>query len=150
MTDARTFYDQRAPFRLQESRRAYPQLLQRYYSFFVPQGQRVMELGCGIGDLLAAMKPARGLGADISPAMIDLARQRHPELEFQAADAATVPGDEKFDYILMADLINDVPDVQKLLESAQRHSYQHTRLVLNFFNFFWRPILAGAEKLGAK
>ncbi|PYI88665.1 MAG: glycosyl transferase [Verrucomicrobia bacterium] len=150
MTDARTFYDQRAPFRPQESNRAYPQLLKGYYSFFVPPGQRVLELGCGIGDLLAAVRPVRGVGVDISPAMIGQAGPRHPGLEFRSADAADAPGDEKFDYILMSDLINDLPDVQKLFENTHRHSYQHTRLVLNFFNNFWRPILAVAEKIGAK
>jgi len=36
MSDGRTFYDQRAPFRLRESQRAYHQLLKSYYSFLVP------------------------------------------------------------------------------------------------------------------
>lgn len=150
MTDRRMFYEQRAPFRLIEGGRAYHQLLKTYFAFYVPPTARVLELGCGLGDLLAAVQPARGVGVDFSHAMIDLARQRHPELEFHVADAAEFSGDEKFDYIIVSDLVNDCPDVQKLFEQIQRYSYQHTRLVLNFFNNFWRPILAVAEKLGAK
>ncbi len=150
MTDRRAFYDQRAPFRPRECGRAYHHLLNAYYAFFVPPGLRILELGCGLGDLLAAVKPARGVGVDFSPAMVDLARQRHPDLEFHVADAAEFSTDEKFDYILLSDLLNDVPDVQHLFERVQRHACQHTRLVLNFFNYFWRPVLTLAEKLGAK
>ena len=150
MTDGRTFYDQRAPFRLRESQRAYHQLLKKYYAFLVPPGLRVLELGCGLGDLLAATQPARGVGVDFSPAIIELARQRHPRLEFQVAEATNLAGDEKYDYVILSELLNDLADVQKLFDQIHRHCYQHTRLVLNFFNNFWRPILFAAQTIGAK
>jgi SAM-dependent methyltransferase len=150
MTDARAFFDRRAATRVAESGRAYHELLQRCYSFFVPPGSRVLELGCGLGDLLAAVKPARGVGVDFSPATIALGRQRHPDLEFHEAEAESYASDERFDYIIVSDLINSVPDVQRLFDQARRLSFQHTRLVLNFFNNLWRPILGVAERLGFK
>ena len=119
MIDRRAFYDQRAAFRVRETGRYYQQLLRKQYAFWVPPGLRVLEVGCGLGDLLAAVKPARGVGVDFSPAMIALARQRHPELEFQVADAAEWAAAEKFDYILLADLVNDLPDVQAVFERLQ-------------------------------
>ena len=79
MTDRRAFYEQRAAFRPRESDRFYQRLLRRYYAFLVPPDARVLEVGCGLGDLLAAVKPARGVGVDFSRKMIELARQRHPE-----------------------------------------------------------------------
>jgi SAM-dependent methyltransferase len=150
MTDRRAFYDSRAPHRLHEGQRYYHQLLQKYFRFLVPRGARVLELGCGVGDLLAAVEPARGVGVDFSPEMIRLARQRHPQLEFQVADAATFHSSESFDYILLSDLVNDLPDVQQVLESTRKLAQARTRLVLNFFNFVWRPVLAAAERLDAK
>lgn len=150
MSDRSRFYDQRASHRPREIRRAYHRLLQRYYAFLVPPGVRVLELGCGLGDLLAAVQPARGVGVDFSPPMLELARQRHASLAFIHAPAEEVPSDEKFDYILMSDLVNDALDVQTLFEQAQRHAFQDTRLVLNFFNNLWRPILKAAEWFGAK
>lgn len=150
MTDRRAFYDSRAACRPRESERFYHRLLKRHYAFLVPPGRRVLELGCGLGDLLAAVRPARGLGVDFSPAMIDLASKRHPDLEFQAADALEWSGRETFDYILLSDLVNDVPDVQAILDRLHRVSGPDTRLVVNFFNNLWRPVLALAEKLGAK
>ena len=59
----------------------------RYYRFLVPDGLSVLELGCGTGDLLAALNPSRGLGIDFSPEMIRRAQERHPELEFRETDA---------------------------------------------------------------
>jgi SAM-dependent methyltransferase len=150
MTDARALFDRRASARAKESGGAYHQLLQRYYSFLIPPGSRVLELGCGLGDLLAAVKPERGVGVDFSPATVVLARERHPELEFYEAAAESFASEERFDYIILSDLINSVPDVQRLIDQAQRLSFQHTRLVLNFFNNLWRPLLALGEKLGFK
>jgi SAM-dependent methyltransferase len=150
MFDRRAFYDQRAGFRVGETGRYYQHLLRRQYAFWVPPGLRVLEVGCGLGDLLAAVKPARGVGLDFSLAMIALARQRHPELDFQAVDAAEVSAAEKFDYILLADLVNDLPDVQAVFERLQCAAHTRTRLVVSFFNNLWRPVLNLAAKLGLK
>ncbi len=150
MTDRRAFYDGRAALRLRESERFYHQLLKRYYAFLVPPDRRVLEVGCGLGDLLAVARPARGLGVDFSPAVVDLARQRHPDLEFQVADALEFSAGETFDYILLSDLVNDLPDVQAVLTRLQEVSCPETRLAVNFYNNLWRPVLALAEMIGAK
>ena len=150
MIDRSGFYEKLAQFRPRESRRCYQQLLRRYYGFLVPPGLKVLELGCGLGDLLAAVRPARGVGIDFSPSMIALARQRHPGIEFQIGDALQFSSNEPFDYILLSDLVNDLPDVQKAFEQLHAAATPRTRLVLNFFSNLWRPILQAAEKLGLK
>ena len=150
MIDRLRFYEQRAPFRPRESSRHYQQLLRKFYAFLVPPGLRVLELGCGIGDLLAAVKPGRGVGVDFSPTMINLARQRHPTLDFRIADALEFRANEEFDYILLSDLVNDLPDVQMLFERLVSSATSRTRLVLNFFSNLWRPILNATERLGLK
>jgi len=150
MIDRRAFYDARARFRPREGVRAYQRLLHRYYAFLVPPGAKVLEVGCSLGDLLVAVKPARGVGVDFSPKMIELARERHPEFEFCTVDAAEFSAQEHFDYMLLSDLVNDLPDVQAVLERLRAVAHPHTRLVLNFFNNLWRPLLMAGEKLGLK
>ncbi|MGO8925437.1 MAG: hypothetical protein ACLQU3_00735 [Limisphaerales bacterium] len=70
MIDRRAFYDQRAALRVREAPRHCQQLIRKQFACWAPPGLRVLEVGCGLGDLLAAVKPARGPGLDFSPAMI--------------------------------------------------------------------------------
>jgi SAM-dependent methyltransferase len=150
MLDHQTFYEKRAASRRKELARFYQTLVQRYYKFLVPPGRKVLELGCSSGELLAAVEPAEGIGVDFSPTIIALARQHHSKLRFEVADVARYSGPEKFDYVLMSDLVNDLPDVQDLLARAHQFATPQTRLVFNFFNNLWRQILGFAEKIGAK
>ena len=150
MIDRRAFHEQLAPELPRASRRFYHRLLEKYFSFLIPPGQRVLELGCGLGDLLAAVRPERGVGVDFSPATLALAAERHPEFKFHEADAAQFRGTERFDYIILSDLVNDLPDVQAVLQNLHHSAFQHTRLVINFHNNLWRPLLALAERFKAK
>ena len=65
-------------------------------------------------DLLAAVRPACGVGVDFSAAMIALARKGILS-EFHIADAASFSLDEPFDHILLSDLVNDLADVAALV-----------------------------------
>jgi ubiquinone/menaquinone biosynthesis C-methylase UbiE len=150
MLNRREFYDARAHARPRETSRHYNELVRRYFAFLVPPAVRVLEVGCGIGDLLAAVKPSQGVGIDFSPKMIEVARQRHPNLEFHVAEAEVFTAQEPFDYIILSDLVNDLPDVQTVLEQLQKVSHSRTRIVVNFFNNVWRPVLAIAEGMGEK
>ena len=57
----------------------------KYYRFLVSEGLSILELGCGTGDLLQALKPRRGVGVDFSGEMIRKAGERFPDLEFREA-----------------------------------------------------------------
>ena len=72
--------------------RAYYEDQARYFRFLVPKGSRVLEIGSGLGTLLASVKPARGVSIDLSPEMVKEAVRRHPRLEFQVGDAETLAG----------------------------------------------------------
>ncbi len=129
----------------------YHQLLARYYQFLVPPGLKILELGCGHGDLLAALNPSVGVGLDFSKNMIRTAAKKHPELLFIQADAHEIPLKEKFDVIILSDLVNDLRDVQILLENLHPVCHKGTRVILNCYNNLWRIPLSGAKfmKLGA-
>ena len=134
--------------RWQRLRRFYRNRLIEVYRFLVPPGARVLELGSGEGDLLAALRPSRGVGVDISPAMLDRARARHPDLEFVATDAHAFQSQELFDYILLSDLVNELWDVQQVIEVVARHAHASTRVILNTYSRLWELPRWIAEKLG--
>ena len=76
----------------------YHHRLQEIYQFLIVPGQRVLEIGCGKGDLLAAVKPSIGVGVDFSGEMLTRARQRHPDLRFIHADAQDIHLEEEFEH----------------------------------------------------
>lgn len=114
----------------------------------IPQGSTVLEIGCGNGDMLAALAPSVGVGIDISAKMIETAKQRHPELTFLQMDAHLAAFDQKFDFIVLSDLINDVWDLQTILERIKSFSTPQTRVLINFFNRIYQPIIAVTSLLG--
>ena len=127
----------------------YHRRLLEIYKFLVPSGQRVLEVGCGRGDLLAALQPSQGTGVDFSAEMIHRATQRHPQLSFQSADAHDLSGlKDRFDVIVLSDLVNDLWDVQKVFDEIARLSQPHTRIILNSYSRVWEFPLTVAEKLG--
>lgn len=126
----------------------YHRRLTQVYQLLVAPGQRVIEIGCGRGDLLAALKPARGIGVDFSGEMIKRGRQRHPQLCFVQADAHALSLDEKFDVIILSDVLNDLWDVQTVFGHLAQLATRRTRLILNSYSRLWELPLAAAERLG--
>ncbi len=125
-----------------------------YLRFLIPKHARVLEIGCGIGDTLAALEPSFGLGIDFSPSLIDEARKRHPGLTFKVGDVedpATIAAiGEKFDYILVLDTIGSLDDIQKFFEQLHPLCTRETRVVIGYFSHLWRPILKLAERTGQR
>jgi SAM-dependent methyltransferase len=119
--------------------------------FYIPEGARVLEIGSGTGDLLAATRPHRGVGIDISSEMVRLARAKHPDLEFRcmAAERLDLEG-EKFDYIVLSDMVGFLYDIRLVFERLRSVSHPRTRIVIHWYSLLWQPVLSLAEKLGQK
>ncbi len=128
--------------------RFYQQKLAEYYRFFIPPGLRVLELGCGRGDLLAALEPSYGVGIDFSGQMLKQANAHYPSLHFVQGDAHALPMGTHFDVVILSDLVNDLWDVQQMLEGLQRVCQPHTRIILNTFSYLWEAPLTLAQRAG--
>jgi SAM-dependent methyltransferase len=126
----------------------YHDRLEQVYRHLVPVGSSVIELGSGDGDLLAALEPKRGVGVDFSPQNVELARSRHPDLEFVEADVHELEMSETFDYVVISDLVNDLWDIQNVLEQVTKLCRPDTRIILNFFNKLWQAPLGLARSTG--
>jgi SAM-dependent methyltransferase len=128
----------------------YHRRLREIHRHVIPAGSSVLELGCGRGDLLAAVEPSRGVGVDFSARQIEAARQRHPGLTFIAAeaDAAIAELEGAFDYIIVSDLLNDLWDVERTLRALHRLTHPGTRLVITSHSRLWQLPLGAARRLG--
>lgn len=125
--------------------------LTRLCRAIVPKGQRVLELGCATGDLLAALEPSVGVGVDLSPQMAALAARKYPGLRFVVADLdQELPVDGPFDYIVAANLVGHLSDIWASVRRVQAVLQPGTRLVVISYNHLWEPVLRLAERLGLK
>ncbi len=124
----------------------YHRLLERNYRFLVAPGRRVLEIGCGRGDLLAALQPSEGTGVDFSGEMVQRARARHPGLTFVQQDAHHLDLKGTYDVIILSDLLNDLWDIQAVLEEVARYTTPRSRIVINSYSRLWESLLDLAEK----
>lgn len=128
--------------------RWYHRRLEQIYRFLVPPGLRVLELGSGTGDLLAALQPAHGVGLDFSEQVVQRARSAHPGLHFELADVHDLSAlGGRFDAILLSDLVHELWDVQQVLESLKPLCTPRTRILLNFYSRVWEFPLALTQRL---
>lgn len=134
---------------IRKSRHYYNDLI-RFYRFNIPEGSRVLEIGCGTGFLLNSVKPAYGVGIDISPVMIEIARKNYPHLIFETQDAANLSLSDVFDYIIISDTLGYLEDIQAVFSSLKSVTGTNTRIIINYQNFLWEPFLVVAQKLGLK
>ncbi len=120
----------------------------------VPSPGRVLEIGCGLGQNLAALAPEYGLGVDLSPETVEAARHLHPaseypHLEFRclsALDCTQIEG--PFDTILLVNSTTEIADLVRAFEVIRGLCGPQTRIVQVSYNYFLAPLLKLAARLG--
>src|SRR5262249_44592677 len=126
----------------------------RYMGFIVRPGSRVLDLGCGTGELLASLAPSHGVGIDFSTRMIEEARRNHPNLCFIEGDAENpevLAGiDRPFDYIIISDTIGMFDDIEEALKGLHRLCTPQTRVVIAYYSPLWEPLIRLATALGRR
>jgi ubiquinone/menaquinone biosynthesis C-methylase UbiE len=121
----------------------------KFMRFLIPPGKRVLELGCGSGNLLAALKPSYGVGVDFGAATLAKAKASYPELQFVVGDVedpATLSSIEgPFDYIVIADTIGMFEDIDGTLRLVHHLCLESTRIIISYYSHLWEPVLKLAE-----
>ena len=124
--------------------RFYHRCIGSLYSSIIPPSQKVLQVGCTTADLLAETKPSIGVGIDMSGNMIEIARGKYPHLQFLTADVETFSQSHlagKFDYIIMSNLIDYLPDVLSALSKAAEFLDENGLIIFTSENPFWRPLM---------
>ncbi|MCX6351699.1 MAG: bifunctional class I SAM-dependent methyltransferase/glycosyltransferase family 2 protein [Bacteroidetes bacterium] len=122
----------------------------KYCDYFSHENISVLEVGCGTGELLAEIKAKRKVGIDFSPSMITQAKEQFPSLEFQVMAAEDIKLNEKFDLIIISNLINHVGDVQQVFDQLRNVCHDRTKVIVTYYNYLWQPVLNFFEWVGLK
>ena len=135
--------------------KTYYQDLERIHNLLIPKDQRVMEIGCGTGDLLASLKPSYGAGIELDSSISQIASERHNHLHIFNLNAEemlpeNIGNPEPFDIIVINNTLNTIKDVHELLKKLTVYSHNRTRLVISFHNWLWQPLLKVAERFGQR
>lgn len=123
------------------------ELRRRFALDNIRSGERVLDLGCGIGDLAAdlAAAGARVVAVDVAAAALRRARARHPELEFELApiDGPLPLNDGAFDAVWASEVIEHVSDTARWLSEVRRVLVPGGRLLLTTPDHGRLRLLAG-------
>ena len=109
-------------------------------------GMSLCELGCGSGWLsrLFARHGVRAVGYDISPAMVEIAREEAARegvsevVRYEVADMEELEPDEPFDACLLYDALHHSASPERVLRSARRALRPGGRLLVSEPNWMHR------------
>jgi SAM-dependent methyltransferase len=158
LAEVRRFYEENHA-RIEVSRRRHRYFygyMTRVLRARIPEGQKVLDLGCGSGHLLAALKPSRGVGVDIAADCVEEARGAHrgQNLHFFEGELADrrLLGQTggPFDAIILVNVVTHLTDVQQALESLHPVCHPRTRIFIYSYSRLWQPLLRVAELVGWK
>jgi len=146
------YFDSKAPEREKWRKKGayYHRELEKYLQFLIPKNSSVLEIGCGTGELLAALEPDRGLGIDISPKMVNIAATNFSHLQFEVGDLEDLQIEERFDYVLLVETIGHVNDIQLAFKELHKVCKPETRIIIVYYNYLWEPFLKFAEAVGLR
>lgn len=149
----RRFHDAIAPLRERFVRRrsAYYDDLHDWLTFRLPQSASVLEIGCGIGNVIAKLPQQKKVGIDVSERMIAIARETDASTSYSVDDVEELSLRETFDTILLLDTVNSLWDVEQALRQIrEKLCHEETKLFLTYHNFLWKSPLILAGKWGIK
>ena len=120
----------------------------RFIRSIIPPGASVLEVGCATGLLLGSLEGGRRVGVDVSPRMIEEARRRHPDVEFHVASGDALPSLAPFDYVVLDNLVEYVPDIHAVFDAVRPLLHPFSKLILTSNNPLWSTLINLAHLAG--
>lgn len=152
MGKLKEYFDAIAPKRLKARKRHsyYWDDITNYCNYYIHDDNSVIEIGCGNGEMIAKLKGNRKAAIDFSPAMLQNARNNNPGIDFYLMEAENITLSEKFDVIVVSNLIGYLDDVQAVFEQLKKLCHRNTRVIVTYYSYLWEPLLKLAESTGLK
>jgi ubiquinone/menaquinone biosynthesis C-methylase UbiE len=121
-----------------------------YCGYFIHKDNSVLEIGCGTGELLASVKGKRKTGIDFCEPLIERAKEKYPDIRFEVMDAEDITLTEKYDVIVLSNLIGVLEDIEVVFNQMKKVSHDRTRVIITYYNRLWEPMIKFAEFIRLK
>lgn len=155
MTDFKKISEEKNYWR--KKNKFYYQSLEKLFKNLIPENSSVLEIGCADGDTLQSLGNKKSAGIDFNCFHIENAKTKYPGIKFYFIDIEASDFEEKakeinekFDVIILSDLIGTLKDIQTVFERIKTFSHDRTKIVVTYHNYFWNPILKLGEALHLK
>lgn len=149
--DITEYFDRVAPYYEKNIRKNpyYQRILRNFFSSRIPRDSRGLEIGTIDGELLASLKPEKGVGLCLHDTFRCMASANHPELDFYnfEGDRIILPEGFRPEWIVMANLLDFVYDLWDFFGSVKEVADEDTVIVFTTTNPLWKPILRLASFL---
>ena len=131
--------------------RYYHNGIKKIYRSIIPEGEKILEIGCATGDLLNSLSPKEGgVGVDFSSNMIEIAKRKYSHLKFYNMAAEELNLNEKFNYVVMSNLLDYLDDIWVVFENIKKVLEVNGKIVITSVNPVWEPIFRIARKLNLR
>ncbi|MCF6331689.1 MAG: bifunctional class I SAM-dependent methyltransferase/glycosyltransferase family 2 protein [Draconibacterium sp.] len=146
------YFNQAANSRIKyrKRKRYYWDSITNYCNFFIHNESSVLEIGCGTGELLGKIKGKEKTGIDVSEKMIEEAKKQFPSINFVCSPAENIQLEQKYDVIILSNLIGYLVDIQSVFEELHKVCYNETKIIVTYYNIFWEPFIKFAEFIRIK
>ncbi len=121
-----------------------------YCNYFIHDDDSVLEIGCGTGDLIGKVSGRRRMGIDYCEPLILQAKLFYPDVEFKLMAAENIDIDEKFDVIVLSNLIGLLDDIEHVFNQLHKVCHSRTRIIVTYHSNLWEPLIKLAEVIGLK
>lgn len=124
--------------------------LKQIFKELIAEGTNVLQVGYGLGDILGALFPKKGVSVDTDESIVTTSKQRYPYLKFLNMNPGKMNLKDKFDYVIFPNSFEHIDDIQTVLEKVSDNLNNKSELVITSINPRWGQLLALFEKLNLK
>ena len=92
-----------------------------------------LEIGCGIGDFLRVLENLgwSGIGIDISPRAIEIAKKKITSNNIHIYHAAEVKSDKRFDYIFALEVLEHIENDKKIILRWREYLSEDSKIIIS-------------------
>lgn len=128
----------------------YHNQLKHIFKNVVKENSNILQIGYGLGDILASLYPKKGISFDDDKNILAISRRRYPNLKFINFNYNKNEIIDKFDYVVFPNSLEHFDDIQTVFENVYPALSKSSKLVIASINPRWEQIFYFLEKFKLK